>query len=358
MKNNCEINRDASIDVIKGICILLVVACHTITFDVLPLPILRVFESVFVNSFFMVSGWLVFKPSDEKIVSENHGKRGKHSGYLIKRKLKILLVPYVAFSLLTIIYHVFICVLLGNTYVSDMYSGWTVVLRDFFCFFSLLGIGTLWFLPILFFSYSLLIFFIDLLHCWKSHIRILVFVIITMSCLLASFYFRGYVFDEAVESIYIKILNEFMNMLYRVLYGTAYTFIGFGIHSFYIAHKEVCDKKNVRILGIAILIVLSILAYNISVMYELFGVFCCLSFFIITMVCVKKVRWFKRGVTFFEFFGKNSLIIMIYHYLFLYPIEKPYFSGGAFFVVNLLTTTVIVLLVKDKRWHKVLMGKE
>ena len=57
--------RNYRIDVIKGICILLVVLCHTVLFENLPTVLARIANGVFLNLFFMVSGYLAWKPDSE-----------------------------------------------------------------------------------------------------------------------------------------------------------------------------------------------------------------------------------------------------------------------------------------------------
>ncbi len=53
-----------------------------------------------------------------------------------------------------IVWHIIICVGFNNTVVSDMFTGWELIYRDLFCMVS--GIGTLWFLPVLFVCYAVL----------------------------------------------------------------------------------------------------------------------------------------------------------------------------------------------------------
>ena len=75
---------------------------------------------------------------------------------LFRLVLISLIVPYLVYSLLTIVWHIIICVGFNNTVVSDMFTGWELIYRDLFCMVSGIGIGTLWFLPVLFVCYAVL----------------------------------------------------------------------------------------------------------------------------------------------------------------------------------------------------------
>ena len=75
---------------------------------------------------------------------------------LFRLVLISLIVPYLVYSLFTIVWHIIICVGFNNTVVSDMFTGWELIYRDLFCMVSGFGIGTLWFLPVLFVCYAVL----------------------------------------------------------------------------------------------------------------------------------------------------------------------------------------------------------
>ena len=53
------IKRNPSIDFIKGVCIIIVVLCHSISFELLPNFINQSFSAIFLRCFFCVSD-LVF----------------------------------------------------------------------------------------------------------------------------------------------------------------------------------------------------------------------------------------------------------------------------------------------------------
>ena len=49
---------------------------------------------------------------------------------------------------------------------------------------------------------------------------------------------------------------------------------------------------------------------------------------------------------------------MIYHYQFLYPLEKPYFTGWSFFALNLISTLVVIILLNQLKLHELMLGKD
>lgn len=339
--------RNYGIDVIKGICILLVVLCHTVLFENLPTVLARIANGVFLNLFFMVSGYLAWKPDseDKNVYLKRIGKR-----------FKSLIVPYIVFSLGTILWHIIICVGFHNTLVCENYTGWKVIERDIFCTFSGSGIGTLWFLPVLFLSFSLLQIILIILRKQGKLLRYGVLVILGLILIVISRVVIDIHFDTV--NLIGKIKDEYMYMLYRICYGTGYSLLGYVFHGIW-AFTEGKPKRFQFIMAFeAVTGVMGVVTYLMPDSHGMFDLSA--NIFVMVMILAlfeselkeRLCKWMAPLI----FCGQNSLSITIYHYLFFYPVEKLWFDGWLLFAVNLLTTVALILLVRNQKWHKKALG--
>lgn len=331
--------RNYGLDVIKGICIILVVLVHTVQLDKIPTIVSQICFGVFLNLFFIVSGYLIAE-------KEMHGRLPY--SLLISNKFFSLLIPYIAFSMMTIIWHIIICVGFHNTHVSDTYTEWKIIERDLFCMFSGIGIGTLWFLPILFVSFSFCLLFIYLSE--KIHINKYIF----LSCVVLFFALLSIVFQSihfSTDTLVGKIGDEYTNTIYRICYATEYTVLGYCFNMFF--NKIILLSKKLVCLFLASFIIIDCVVYK----YQnniLFSLFTTIILFTIVMCLFAQG---KKEII-FSFLGRNSLSIMVYHYLFLLPIEKIVFSGWILFIVNLFTTILVICILDQFKWHKTVLGKD
>lgn len=113
------------IDVSKGIGILLVVLGHL----AIPSKLFDFIFSFYMPLFFIISGILLFY---------NNRWQTDNLQFTIKRKIKSILWPYIVFSILAIIVDIVI------------FKHYTFTENYLFSFFTLTGIGELWFLSALF----------------------------------------------------------------------------------------------------------------------------------------------------------------------------------------------------------------
>lgn len=352
MNKTASSQRNYGLDFLKGICILLVVLAHAVSFTRFPDMLHAYISGIFLNVFFVVSGYLLYTT---KKLSKTDIK------VKIKRKFISLIIPYLIFSILTIFWHIIICVVLGNTEVSAEYFGWNLIARDIFCMVSGIGIGTLWFLPVLFVSYSFLLIIsavmIDKNNKFKFIFLGLLFILFaTFSQIICNLNFSG---NGLIETM----ISKYINTIYRILYGTAYSILGYLIHIIY------DNVKNRICLTIATSSVFfSIIAYIVKCEV----CFQCASCLSLSLICIiafgskfknELIKIFKPII----FCGQNSLAIMIYHYLFLLPIEKTLIkslcSGLAqntqewiLYIFNLITTLIIVCSLKNNHVHKIMLG--
>lgn len=344
--------RNYGLDFLKGIGILLVVSAHALLFSQFSDILYAYVCGITLNIFFVVSGYLIYTPL--KI---------NKSGVIKKTKKKFisLITPYLCFSILTILWHIIICVVLGNTEVSAEYFGWNLIARDIFCMASGIGIGTLWFLPVLFVSSTFLLIISCVIGDKNNKIKFILLGVLFI--ILATISQRIYNSDFSGNGLLNSIMYKYMNTIYKILNGTAYSILGYLIHMLH-------DNKNDRLcLTIAMFsVIISITTYITG--YTI--CFQCTSCLSLSLICIiafgsefkyKLVRIFNPLI----FCGQNSLAIMIYHYLFLFPIEQALIKSVCssltqnlqewiFFVFNLITTLIIVYFLKDNPVHERMLG--
>lgn len=125
-------NRADYIDAVKGVAILCITFLH---FEQGVIPSwLNVWIGLFmITTFYFTSGWVTALGNKET------GTKG-----FVRKRIKQLGVPYLWFSLLIILFDIIWCC------AGFMESN--ILLRDIYKTFTLRGIGTLWFLPALFFG--------------------------------------------------------------------------------------------------------------------------------------------------------------------------------------------------------------
>lgn len=333
-------NRNVSLDIIKGICIILVIFVHCFNTSYLPNTINYLIECIFLNSFFIVSGYL-------------YGiKKEKNN---LKNKFYSLIKPYCWFSFFALLWHVFL-IIINCKYVSDTYFGLNLIVRDFVCFISGIGIGTLWFLPVLFVSYSLLHIFYK--NIQNQNISIIFFVISTLF-LIFSFYLNKNVLPIKF-GILQTIFDKYKLTLIRVLSGTSYSIIGFYIYDS-ITNKNILKK----ILCMVIMMIL---------LFILFDYKCAFEPAIVILFNYIFINLFKNSngnnliKKFFMFMGENSLSVMIIHYLFLLPIEQYILSNFVdlnllinsfvLFVINTVTTCLMIILLNKSSTYNYMLGKK
>lgn len=344
--------RNVGIDVIKAYCIILVVLCHTVEFPNLPTPIGYYFNTVFLRCFFMVSGYLMLKQTQEM---------DKSYGQIVKKRFVYYFKIYAIYSVIATIWHGVICVGFHNPYVSDTYSGIKIVLRDIFCAITGLGIGTLWFLPVIFITVIFVQGLIWLLNKTRIRTQGMVLCVGVLLFLIVSILLENY--NIVPETLWMKILDEFKEMFYRIAYGIAYTILGYFLHMLLNKSRKVYDI--VCVAGILVSIVLfGIYTYvckteNLSLQMAN-EILLSLSTFVVIMKLSALVNKSKIGAKIlipFAWIGKKSLDITIYHYIFLLPIEMIWFRGWGLFILNLVTAILLIYSLDKIRTLKVQNGE-
>lgn len=280
-------NRISYIDMAKGIGIFLVVLGHS---DFSSEGFITWISSFHMPLFFILSGMLL---------SHTHASEQTMT-FLLKKKTKTILLPYLTFSILSIAFSAIL-----DTAEFCSYLPLALLMTGTFY-----GISVLWFLPALFFS-ELLFLFIKK-HTAPTFSPLLYTVICLLTVFTANFYHYRYVTD--FEN-YFSLAGAFLLSVF-VRTGMAVTFLAMGyyIHSFC---KK--DQKPVTCLLSALLFLmlnlflafqngsvdLNNLIFHNYVLY--FSSALCGSLFVICFCAALPPQKALISV------GKNSLIIMATH---------------------------------------------
>jgi len=279
-------------DIAKGIAIILVVLGHLINPKN---PISIWLYSFHIPLFFIIAGALI----KYKREIENKIK------VIIPKKMWSLFIPYISFSILYIIYETFNLVIMNIGTLTNLKS-------DIYVTMCLRGIGTLWFLPALFFGEIL--FLIIMKRISKAYIKLgIIGLLFALSVLIGNF--LGYQNENHIISnyLYIPILT-----IFRSFISLFFIAIGYYIYSF-ILSKNIKGYYNLLI-GVFLLIANVIISqYNAPVdlnfiiignvsIYIICGIIGSLS---IIFIC--KALKHNKLLT---FYGINSLVIFATHFEF------------------------------------------
>lgn len=352
--------RNAGIDFIKGICILLVVLDHAmplLSTTNFPKIVGSIFGAVFLKGFFCVSGYLYS--------SSISGTEKGSLAVQIKKKFIDLFFPYVIFSSLAIVWQGILAVGLRCQEISGNYTGWSIVWRNLYCMLSGVGIGTLWFLPVLFVTYTLLAVTVHLTKALGRKQNIVIVVLIFLVELLSVIVSKKHLTGGGMLN---TVISSYQKMIYRILYGFAYSLIGYLFHVFYQIYGK---KYKVHMVGAVICVPLSIVAWNMEMIFVFeFSVNVLFFFGSLLLFDINQGLEKKPVIRQILYCGKNSLAIMISHYIFLLPLEKMllkqlsnYQNCSAnvqdwiFFVVNLITSLMIVVCLNHTKWGNFALGK-
>ena len=279
--------RYSYIDALKGLAICLVILGH-LCFNTSYLSI--IIYSFHMPLFFILSGILT---------SLNHSLN-KPLKELISSKIKNIMYPYLSFSILAYIYYA----LINNKATTKLIIDET---------FKLFGYSTFWFLSTLFVSY--LIFYLNQKLIKNEQTKFKIFLIIFVLTIIANYLFKGYNLNIYNNSNYINFFN-------RGIIG--YIFISCGYYFFPLATEFITKHQKISIVILIILLGLSTLNGQIDLHYSILNHV--IPYFILAIsisfiiICLVKSFYKERRIPIFEYFGKNSLIIMATHLPF--PITK------------------------------------
>ncbi len=268
--------RNRTIDIAKGIGIILVVYTHTKCYahDAIYIFIMPLF--------FALSGYFF---NEERTIKEN-----------IKNKFNSLIIPYVFYFLL--VQSLFI--LVHKFFYQDVYFAWGMFLKPYW------AVGPMWFFWSLFFTSVFFTLIAKTLK--KTYLIILLSIILSIGGYLLSLY-----------KIHIPLyIDSALSM--TIFYAFGYTLKKYEV-------LERLNTKNSILVGIIALILYTLgIIFNVvnntkpnevPHNYPLFFLSAIGAIVTLLIICRFLVR-FKPLSNLLSFYGKESLIIFVFHYFTFY----------------------------------------
>lgn len=271
---------------VKGLCILCITLLHFengIFSDQFNFWI----GSFMVPSFYFISGWLTAMK-----------KRDIPTKDLFHLRLKQLGQPYFWFSILILLFSIL--------WATCGWMSWQTIARDIYKMITLRGIGTLWFLPALFFG--------EVIFNWLRKCNLWWLYLLLFLCSQG----YGYAYDiwserydkfsltqQLIDSLLVVILS-----VIRAWWIIALGYITYRSLDSHIKHWGTTKKLSIGCLLVFASLVMAYYPINKDI------------FFNVIFYVVVSLGWlllfdgaqFFRPLHFFSYWGKNSLILMCTHY--------------------------------------------
>lgn len=334
--------RSQSIDMVKGLSIMTLFFLH--------------FENGWMDldyniflvrspAFYMVVGWLWGMSSNRRTVKEHWNKR-----------LKGLVVPYLWLSLIFLVFDI-IMVLIHQ---FEPFVLW----RDIYKTLCLRGIGTLWFLPALLGGEILFLYLRDRSWTIKGLMYLCCFAIIA-----AYGWWKDNIFYDTYH------LKEIIDAPFRVIkdMSDAFIYISIAYYTSLNCGKAVFNApKSKLFIGGITLLTISFIIMNFGI-YPIFGV-ANLMFMIGNLCAGYGILFFFKSIEELKiiegplsYCGRNSLIIMAFHFCLLLPIaiavdksifhHQEYYGNQTiiYFLVAVILQVGIIELINRK--FKFIIGK-
>lgn len=292
-----DTKRISYLDMARGIGMILVVMGHVTYIN----PNLRHFITAFhMPLFFLISGMLLDIKKEEE----------KNYILLLRKKLQRIMIPYVVFSLASFVIE-------STRILIKGLDEWNVVLRQLFQSCCLQGVSTLWFLPALLMSELL---FVGIRKKTKHIGTILITIGIVVGCYLLNNYEQIFYQYHAVSRFY-RLLHDVCSMIIRNLFCVGFIGIGYYMSHWLIKHIQNSIQVLVALLMCAAIgyiaivnngtVDLRFMQINLLTLY-IFGSIGGGMTVVLLCKCMQRV-WFFPFKRVLEFYGRNSLIIMVTH---------------------------------------------
>lgn len=293
-----------AIDIIKGIAIIMIVNVHLVGGQFFSIG-----STFHVIAFFFTAGLI-------------HGLTEKWNTISIwsfaKQKAKRLMYPFLTLSLCYIILHSIISFFRGDAIINDVFIDTiikTVTLR---------GVGTLWFLPILFCG--------EILFFVAKKYKIPSWVIIVIG--LATIFLSSYLNYKGVcglrwygdNSMYGIVVNNPLTLVLSSIIAAMYISIGFLIYksfSFLFVPTKWKTGDGCFAIFLCLASVLIDIAFidhfsgdlhKLNIGNPIYYIICSISGLVfVGSLSLIIEQYFRRLSSLLQFFGKNSLIIMTTH---------------------------------------------
>lgn len=333
--------RSAAIDMVKGLSIMTLFFLH--------------FENGYFNfdynyfivrspAFYMVVGWLWGMSSNRRTIQQHWAKRKQG-----------LVKPYIWLSILFIIFDAVVVLL----QVQEI----KVLFRDIYKTLCLRGIGTLWFLPALLGGEMLFLKVRDT----KPSVKIGSYFVCMM--LIYTFYVWGEC-QFMDNSTYRDLLKAPVRVVKDVC--DAFIYISIAYYSARHFGEKIMSQPKWKLFaeGLILLIVSFVIMNtlpddNLFYMLGFMGGYICSGFGILFLfTSIESIGVVSKPL---EYFGKNSLVVMAFHFCLLYQIALIFdrvvmhhdsYSGGItviYFAIAVLAQIVLIEIINRK--FKFLIGK-
>ena len=328
--------RERYIDIVKGLAILCIVLLHYEN-GLFPTKVNVFVGSFMITTFYVTAGWLMAMRKNALTTKE-----------LLHRRWQQLGLPYCYWTAIIIIFDV---LLWGGGYYDTYY-----IARELYKSVTLRGIGTLWFLPALFFG--------ELIWHWLCKKR--TFVIWTILILMLTFTNAYHcIFDTHQEPLY-----RIVDAPFRVMTNALNACIGIAAGSYFynFTNNKLAEWRLGKTLFVGVsLCLIAFLAANYLPSYLSF-MWGCLAPLLgpLGFLCIAKAVQSSRWTDFFDYWGRNSLLLMVTHYSivlvlfqwFTESVLSKSFSGWISLGCFIISIPIRYLLVPffDK-YAKYLLGK-
>ena len=292
-----EKKRIAYLDMAKGIGMILVVMGHVEYIDVAVRQFIFAFH---MPLFFLIAGILIWEKQEAK----------KNVKELVQKKLRSIMVPYVAFSALYFVVE-------GCRLAIRGLEGWDTLIRQLFQACCLQGVSTLWFLPALFMSELL---FIGLRKKHKPGWTVgLVCAIVLLTFCLQSV--EAPIYEQHAQSLAYGMLHDVLSMLLRNLFCVGFVCIGYYVGKLLLPRlQRGWLELVVALSGLGFTFVIVMCNFDTNLRYmQLGNLFLYIAGAVAgSMAAILGCR-FLEGLPLgvikrpLEYYGRNSLIIMVTH---------------------------------------------
>lgn len=327
--------RERYLDIIKGISILCITLEHYVK-DFFPQEFNIFVGSFMITAFYVTSGWISAMRPTQSSIKEHIKKRWKQLG-----------IPYLWWTFIILIFDL---ILFGFNYYDTQY-----ILKEIYKTLTLRGIGTLWFLPALFGG--------EIIWFWlKKQNRKWIIGLVFIGSMLYIYSYNKFL-GHQTETIY-RIIDAPFQSLNNML--KAWIAISFGYYAFNFIKNFNFKAIQQFLLGLSLFICSFFLANfmpaNLSFLWYLFAPLLGPLSLIFMIRPIQNSCLFN----FFNFWGINSLNLMVTHYsiimvLFIITIENLFhfkYSGTITFLCFILSMPIQYYLVFFiNKYAKFTLGK-
>ena len=279
--------REKYIDLVKGFSIWCIVLLHYVK-NVFPNEFNVFVGSFMITAFYVTSGW---------VAAMSQSSRHTTIKEFIKKRWKQLGMPYVWWTVIILVFDI---ILLCFRYYDFRY-----IEIELYKAITLRGIGTLWFLPALFGGEIIW-------YGLKKQNKIWLILIALVLTICYQYFYTQFLGDRT-ELIY-RIIDAPFRTISNIL--GAWVGIAFGYISYVILHRNVLKSSNITMMTLGIILcVLAFISANYlpAILSPFWSLFAPLLGPLGLLLVAKSVQQIE-GLNFYDYWGRNSLNLMVTHY--------------------------------------------